>query len=691
MFSALPSVLLGTERDIRLLNGSRKQYTTVIKSVYPQGVVIDYNIEKNIICWIDNKLEILQCRKLNGTDYKNDNYVLVNSSYAQPVGLACDWITNKIYWTDSEKHRIEVIDLSPLITVPASQLSLSSSASSLVNNEQYRKISKVLFWNDLSSPRSIALSPIDGLIFWAAWGGSPKIEKASMNGDKKTRKVIVTTNIETPNSLVIDYDNKLLYWVDQRIRSIYSVDYDGKNRKMISKDGLLAYSITFLNNKLYWCDWQSHNIYSMNITTLATTIVHQRDYPRDYQISDYLLNDIKVYDEKRQPFIDHPCRHNNGNCSHICLIAMNTLSGYTCACPTGVKLINDTTCENRANNIVLIVQKHKIIKVSLDTNDYTVFVLPFAGIKHAIAIDFDPVEEMVYWTDDVARAIKRAYLNGTGQQDIIKFDVVNPDGIAVDWIARNFYWSDTGTNRIEVARLNGTSRKVIIDKNLVKPRAISLAPQLGWMFWTDWNESRPKIERSNLDGSGRKILISKDIKWPNGIALDIEKKKLYWSDASYDKIEVCNMDGTDRKQIINDNLPHIFGLTILSDYLYWTDWQSRSIDRAHKLTGLNRTTIVNQASDVMGIKAIRLGHVNGTNPCAINNGGCSHLCLYKHSNEYICACQMGQELAINNKTCVVPNAFLLFSKKQTIGRLSIEHPIPDNDDIIPIDGIKEAR
>lgn len=39
-------------------------------------------------------------------------------------------------------------------------------------------------------------------------------------------------------------------------------------------------------------------------------------------------------------------------------------------------------------------------------------------------------------------------------------EVLNPDGIAVDWIARNLYWTDTGPDRIEVAKLNGTSRKV---------------------------------------------------------------------------------------------------------------------------------------------------------------------------------------------------------------------------------------
>lgn len=44
-------------------------------------------------------------------------------------------------------------------------------------------------------------------------------------------------------------------------------------------------------------------------------------------------------------------------------------------------------------------------------------------------------------------------------------EVFNPDGVAVDWVARNLYWTDTGPDRIEVARLNGTSRKVKIFQN----------------------------------------------------------------------------------------------------------------------------------------------------------------------------------------------------------------------------------
>ena len=64
-------------------------------------------------------------------------------------------------------------------------------------------------------------------------------------------------------------------------------------------------------------------------------------------------------------------------------------------------------------------------------------------------------------------------------QVVVRSELKQPDGIAVDWVARNLYWTDTGTNRIEVSRLNGSARRVLIDENLDEPRAIALDPTKG--------------------------------------------------------------------------------------------------------------------------------------------------------------------------------------------------------------------
>lgn len=66
--------------------------------------------------------------------------------------------------------------------------------------------------------------------------------------------------------------------------------------------------------------------------------------------------------------------------------------------------------------------------------------------------------------------------------------------------------------------------------------------------------------------------------------------------------QVMNMNGTNRRILVEDKLPHIFGFTLLGDYIYWTDWQLRSIERVHKHTA-EREVIVDQLPDLMGLKA----------------------------------------------------------------------------------------
>lgn len=132
-----------------------------------------------------------------------------------------------------------------------------------------------------------------------------------------------------------------------------------------------------------------------------------------------------------------------------------------------------------ATQMLLLARRTDLRQISLDTPDFTDVVLQVEDIRHAIAIDYDPVEGYLYWTDDDVKAIRRSRLDGSDAQFIVTSQVSHPDGIAVDWIARNLYWTDTGTDRIEVTRLNGTMRKILISEDLDEPRAIVLDPVAG--------------------------------------------------------------------------------------------------------------------------------------------------------------------------------------------------------------------
>ncbi|RZF35698.1 hypothetical protein LSTR_LSTR009566 [Laodelphax striatellus] len=652
---AYPNLIFSTAKDIRIANVSRPTKATTIVKDLEEAYAVDFYHAGSLVCWTDQGLEMIQCMTFNGT-HTGPKMKVVTTGLISPYGLACDWLTEKLYWTDGETHRIEVATITG----------------------QYRK---VLFWEEIDLPRAIALDPMDSLMFWTDWGEVPKIERASMDGDPSTRKVIVVNeNIFWPNGLTVDFENKRLFWLDGRLLFIEVMDYEGRNRRTVTKKGIeYPYAITFFDEKVYFTDWKTWSVHVIDTGSSQS--------PKEILHGDLCPHDIRVWEPKRQPAKETPCSRNNGGCSHLCLLSTNA-PGYTCACPTGIRLISNFTCANSSQELLILVQKSDISMISLDSPDHTSQVLALRGIKDAFEVDYDPVDNYMYWTDIEAKCIRRARLNGSNQEDFVTAEVEKPDGVAVDWIARNLYWTDIGTHRIEVARLDGKARKVLINEDLINPRAIAVSPEQGWLFWSDWFEKRPKIERASLDGSDRLVLVKDGLGWPNGIALDLSASKLYWGDAKTDKIEVINMDGTGRREIVSHNIPHVFGLTLLGDWLYWTDWQRRSIDRVDKNTGTRREVILDQLPHVMGLKAVGTGSGRGWNPCKDQNGGCSHLCLNRPGNKYICACPIGHELLVDQHNCVVPEAFLVFSRKDRIGQISIENS--HNDPVTIVTAVKDV-
>ena len=109
--------------------------------------------------------------------------------------------------------------------------------------------------------------------------------------------------------------------------------------------------------------------------------------------------------------------------------------------------------------------------------------LPFTAISRPVALDYDPIEDRVYWTDVTRKTISRAFMNGSAQEVLFDMKVEIPDGLAVDFLGRNLYWTDTGTNKLEVSKLDGSYRTALVTRNLDQPRDIILDHVIGLVLF----------------------------------------------------------------------------------------------------------------------------------------------------------------------------------------------------------------
>lgn len=276
----------------------------------------------------------------------------------------------------------------------------------------------------------------------------------------------------------------------------------------------------------------------------------------------------------------------------------------------------------------------------------------------------------IYWTDTAEDVIKKASPNGKTVSIVVYDAIETPDGIVIDSTGRKIYWTDAGRNSIEVAELDGSNRKVLIWQELDSPRAITLHYHHGVMFWSDWGAT-PRIECAHMDGSNRKTIISEGLVWPNGLAIDRPSGRLYWNDANQKTIESSDLDGHNRKIIVTD-VKHPYGLVVVGNHMYWTDWQTESVHRADKINGSDRTTIRDKLDGLMDIRSVQVENI-AENACGVNNGGCSHLCL-RNPTSYTCACPTGILHKPDSQTeCQdQPSKYLLFATRSALARVSLD-------------------
>ncbi|XP_060033733.1 low-density lipoprotein receptor-related protein 2 [Erinaceus europaeus] len=612
-------------------------------------VALDFDSVRNRVFWSDGTQGKIWSAFQNGTDSK----VVLETRVTMTQSIAVDWIGRNLYWTDYALETIEVSNL----------------------EGEHRT---VLISSNLSYPRGLALDPRtnDHLMFWSQGGQHPHIERASMDGSMRT--IIVEDKIFWPTGLTIDYPNRLIYFMDGYLDYIDFCNYNGHHRKQVVASDLILqhpYALTLFEDSMYWTDPSTQRVLQANKWHGGNQSVIINDLRRPLGI-------VAVHPVK-QPAAINTCA--GASCSHLCLLSSQRPRLYSCACPSGWTLSQDSvTCVRGDEPFLITVRYSMIFGISLNpevkSNDAMV---PISGIQNAYDVDFDESEQFIYWAEHPG-LIHRIKTDGTNRTVVAPLTTLwSSMSLALDWISKNLFYTNAATKSIEVLTVRGDVRfkKTIITNDGTPlgvgfPIGIVVDPVKGKIYWSDQGTDSgvpAKIASAYMDGTSSEILFSGELEHLEFITLDIEEQKLYWAVTSRGVIERGNVDGTSRMILVN-HLSHPWGIYVYGPYLYYTDGDYEVIERVDKATGDNKVIL---RDNIPNLRCLRVYHrrqvtAGSSNGCSNNANACEQICLPKPEGLFTCACASGFKLNPDQRTCSQHNSFIVVSMLSAIRGYSLE-------------------
>ncbi|KAJ9573514.1 hypothetical protein L9F63_009078, partial [Diploptera punctata] len=308
MIVAAQNKLFAIEHQIL---GSQSVYEMNLLSLHSIGAITYNSLTGHIIVY-DTELKMLF-----NLGYESKKMTKLATDVGDIAGMDFDYVGNNLYWCDNVKGTVEMMSLTTL------------ERTVLLHSLE----------NEI--PMDIAVVPEKGIMFvsmsrqlYSSEG--PHIDRISMDGKREHIHIVESKLVGPTVNLHYDRDMSRIFWSDLNGEEISSSALNGLDQH-VYKNGLLSpFDIASLGRELFWTEWGYNSIYWANkYDGKSREKKLTLDIPPGEKMRLTAIRHLRF-----RP--DHPCRVENGMCSHICALSFSYM---VCLCPVGMELKHDnTTC-----------------------------------------------------------------------------------------------------------------------------------------------------------------------------------------------------------------------------------------------------------------------------------------------------------------------------------------------------------
>ncbi len=208
-----------------------------------------------------------------------------------------------------------------------------------------------------------------------------------------------------------------------------------------------------------------------------------------------------------------------------------------------------------------------IKSVQTDGSNLQTLVDVGGGLR-SIAVDL--AAGSVYWTDVNNYVIRRANLDGSGQEDLVTSGLQWPRALVLDTAAGKMYWGDQLAEQVDSANLDGSNVTQVVSTAF--HAGLALDGTHGKLYWTTSIDMlNGNIMCCDLNGSNVQTIVTQHDK-PAYLAIDVDGGKLYWTDYVVDIVRRANLDGSNVEDlyVVGGNMnPDGIGLNLAEGKVYW--------------------------------------------------------------------------------------------------------------------------